>query len=89
MAERLERAGVAQPDIGKVVKSKFVSLVEGHYLQRVKPPNPEVILASHGDQEMGGVVMIPAFSRFDLPPALNGMNLRGIYMYIADCIISS
>ena len=72
MVEKLENAGKAPPNIGKVVKTKFISLVQGRYLQRVKPPSSEVTVASHGDQEMGGVITMPAFERFELPPAING-----------------
>lgn len=64
--------GAAPADVGKLIKSKFVSMVERHYVQRVKPPSIEVTVASHGDQKLGGVVTMPVFGKFDLPLTLNG-----------------
>lgn len=72
VSEKLESSGVAAPNTGRAVKAMFISLVEGHYLQRVRPPNPEVMVTSHGSEEMGGVVTMPVFARFDLPPAVDG-----------------
>ena len=72
MSERLKNAGVTHQDYGGLVKSTFVSLVEGHYLQRIPLPTPNVTLISHGDQKMGGVVTMPVSSRFELPPELDG-----------------
>ena len=76
VAENLEQSvGAAPADVSKVIKSKFVSMVERCYLQRVKPPDSEVMLTSHGAQEMGGVVKMPVFGKFELPSALNGRNV--------------
>lgn len=77
VAERLEQClGATPADVSKVIKSKFVSMVERHYLQRVKPPAIEVTLASHGAEEMGGVVTMPVFGRYDLPVTLNGRDIQ-------------
>ena len=72
VAERLEQSvGAAPVEVSKRIKSKFVSMVEQRYLQRVKPPTTEMSLVSHSDQEMGGVVKMPVFGRFELPSTLN------------------
>ena len=70
-----QSVGATPEDISKSIKSKFVSMVERHYLQRVKQPHSEVTVASHGAQEMGGVVKMPVFGRFDLPATLNGRDI--------------
>lgn len=81
VAERLEQCiGATPADVSKVIKSKFVSMVEKHYLQRVKPPTEEVTLASHGTAEMGGVVTMPVFGKFDLPLTLNGKDMLFVYV---------
>lgn len=77
VAERLEQClGATPADVSKVIKSKFVSMVERHYLQRVKPPAVEETLASHGAQEMGGVVTMPVFGKYDLPLTLDGRDIK-------------
>ena len=68
----MKNAGVIQQDYEGLVKLTFVSLVEGHYLQRIPPPTPSMMLVSHGDKMMGGVVTMPVSARFELPPSLDG-----------------
>ena len=81
VAEKLEQTvGAVPADVSKSIKSKFVSMVERHYLQRVRPPGTEVTLASHGAQEMGGVVQMPVFGKFELPSTVNGnIHVWSIY----------
>ena len=60
-----------QPDeIGKIVKEKFIALVEQRFLQRVRPPNLELTTLSHGEEKMGGVVSAVLHDRFQLPPSV-------------------
>lgn len=69
VAERLEQSVGATPvEVSKLIKSKFVSMVEQHYLQRIKPPVTETAL---NDDECGGVVKMPVFGKFELPSTLN------------------
>lgn len=67
VAERLEDAGVQHANIGQIVKKQFAALVEGHYLQRVRPPHCELMNISHGDQRTDGVSNVPVHRRFELP----------------------
>ena len=60
-----------QPEeIGKIVKEKFIALVEQRFLQRVRPPNLELTTLSHGEEKMGGVVSAVLHDRFQLPPSV-------------------
>ena len=73
MAERLEQSfGAVPAEVSQLIKSKFVSMVERRYLQRVKPPANEMGVVFHGDDEMGGVVKMPVFGKFELPSTLSG-----------------
>ncbi len=58
--------------IGELVKEKFVALVEGRFLQRVKPLNQPLVIATHGEEDAGGVTKIALDLRFDLPPSIDG-----------------
>ena len=75
VAERLEeRVGTAPDEVSKVIRTKFVSMVEGHYLVRVKPPATEMTLPSPGNEEgMGGGEKMPLFGKFELPTSLTGI----------------
>ena len=79
MSERLEESltnsGNDCSNVGHVIKEQFVSLVEGHFLQRVVPPNPELGLVQHGAQEVGGVVSMPLTRKFELPANVAGKVL--------------
>ena len=70
-AERLDGMDVQLTDIGQTVKDQFVALVEGHYLQRVRPPNPELVTISHSEE--AGVSTIPVYRQFELPASINGV----------------
>lgn len=58
--------------IGSVVKEKFIALVEGHFLERVKPLNQPIVVGVHGAEEVGGVTRMALDLRFDLPPSVDG-----------------
>lgn len=85
MAERLEETvGAAPAEVSKVIKTKFVSMVERHYLVRVKPPASETALESPGIGETVARVgsgpvtsTLPLFGMFELPSSLNGMKSNG------------
>lgn len=76
VAERLEETvGAAPVEVSKVIKTKFVSMVEGHYLIRVKPPASEATLQNQSSGERAGEgANLPIFGEFELPPSLNGTN---------------
>ena len=74
VAERVEEADVIESSrIGNVVKEKFISLVEGRFLQRVKPIDHPLVVATHGAEEAGGITKMSLNLKFDLPPAVDGM----------------
>ena len=74
VAERVEEADVIESSrIGDVVKEKFISLVEGRFLQRVKPIDHPLVVATHGAEEAGGITKMSLNLKFDLPPAVDGM----------------
>ena len=77
VAERLEETvGAAPVEVSKVIKTKFVAMVEGHYLIRVKPPASEATLQnqSSGERAVEGA-NLPIFGEFELPSSLNGTQL--------------
>ena len=75
LEESLSSSGHDCSNVGRVVKEQFVGLVEGHFLQRVIPPNPELGLVQHGSQEVGGVVSMPLTRKFELPSNVAGKDL--------------
>ena len=67
----MEEANVVEVSkIGENVKEKFIELVEGHFLQRVKPLDQPLVLVAHGAEEVGGITKMVLNVRFDLPPAV-------------------
>lgn len=73
VSERVEEAQVVEATrISDIVKEKFVDLVEGHFLQRVKPLNQPIVVTAHGVEEVGGITRMALDVRFDLPPAIDG-----------------
>ena len=69
----MEEAQVVETSrISDIVKEKFVDLVEGHFLQRVKPLNQSIVVAAHGAEEAGGITKMALDVRFDLPSAIDG-----------------
>lgn len=77
VAERVEEADVIESSrIGDVVKEKFISLVEGRFLQRVKPIDHPLVVATHGAEEAGGITKMSLNLKFDLPPAVDGMYFQ-------------
>lgn len=73
VSEQIEEANVVETSkIGELVKEKFVALVEGRFLQRVKPFNQPLVVATHGEEDAGGVTMMALDLRFDLPPSIDG-----------------
>ena len=76
VAERLEESVGATPaQVSKAIKTKFVSMVEQHYLIRVKPPTPESTLDPHREREAGegGGGGGGVFGKFELPSTLSGI----------------
>ena len=70
MAERLEvTLGAAPAEVSKVVETKFVGMVEGQYLTRVKPPSTE---SAPGQVNSGDSARTPIFGKFELPSSLTG-----------------
>ena len=77
VSEGVEEANVVElSKISDIVKEKFVALVEGHFLQRVKPIDQPIIVASHGAEEAGGITKMALDLRFDLPPSIDGMSVN-------------
>lgn len=74
LSERLEDAEMQPDEIGKIVKEKFIALVEQRFLQRVRPPNLELTTLSHGEEKMGGVVSAVLHDRFQLPPSVESID---------------
>ena len=95
VSERIEEANVVESSkIGELVKEKFVALVEGCFLERVNPLNQLLVIATHGDQEVGGITKMALDVRFDLPPSIDGeptncmyssVNIRKLYPYFVCC----
>ena len=79
VSERLEdslaSSGLDVSNVGKIVKQQFIALVEGQFVQRVSPCNPEVELLQHGTQEVGGVVTMTVENKFVLPSNVEGVSL--------------
>ena len=72
VAEKLEKSvGVTPVEVSKLIKSKFVSMIELHYLQRIKPPLTETSLSDDDCNNTTGSVKTPVFGRFELPLTLN------------------
>ena len=72
VSERVEEVNVVESSkIGDIVKEKFVALVEGHFIQRVKPLNQPIVIATHGEEEVGGVTKMSLNLKFDLPPSVD------------------
>ena len=79
-----QSVGAAPAEVSKLVKTKFVSMVERHYL---KPAVTEMSVGIHGDEVMGGVVkVLVVFGKFELPSTLNCNNN---YFIPRVCIIGS
>ncbi|CAI8030543.1 DNA-directed RNA polymerase III subunit RPC3 [Geodia barretti] len=75
VAERLEvTLGAAPAEVSKVVKTKFVGMVEGQYLTRVKPPSTESAL---GQVNSGDSARTPIFGKFELPSSLTAIKYTG------------
>ncbi len=85
MSERLEESlansGHEVSSVGKIVKQQFIALVEGQFVQRVSPCNPEVGVAQHGAPEMGGVKTMTLENRFVLPSNIEGI-IRLLFFFI-------
>jgi DNA-directed RNA polymerase III subunit RPC3 len=72
VAERLEQSvGTGPAAVSKLIKTKFVSMVERHYLCRVKPPATEATLDSQSKEEG-----VPVFGKFELPSSLSGKKRK-------------
>ena len=79
MCERIEAADVVEASkVGELVKEKFVALVEGRFLERVNPLNQLLVIATHGEQEAGGITKMALDVRFDLPPSIDGESVHYI-----------
>ena len=66
--------GAAPGEVSKVIKTKFVGMVEGHYLIRVKPPSTEATLESMSSEDRAGEgSRMPIFGHFELPASLTGI----------------
>ncbi len=63
--------GLDRPNIGQDVKEVFVEMVDAHYLQRVHPPNQELVAISLSVHD--GASTIPVFNPFELPPSVDGV----------------
>ena len=57
--------------MGEIIKQQFKSLVEDHFLQRVKPLNPELAGTVEGQSTSGDLA---ASDRFELPPQIDGKD---------------
>lgn len=89
VSERIEEADVLEASkICKLVKEKFVALVEGRFLQRVKPLNQPLVIATHCDHDAGGVTRMALDLRFDLPPNVDGeLNLSTVLHLVMECFV--
>ena len=94
MCERIEAADVVEASkVGELVKEKFIALVEGRFLERVNPLNQLLVIATHGEQEAGGITKMALDVRFDLPPSIDGESINYIsciicsYMYVISLLI--
>ena len=77
VSEQIEEANVVETSkIGELVKEKFVALVEGRFLERVNPLNQLLVIATHGEQEAGGITKMALDVRFDLPPSIDGRSIK-------------
>ena len=70
MSERLEAAGVQNARMEDIVQEQFLALAEGHFVQRVEPPNTELVTISYLDQRARGGSTVRVRQRFELPPAV-------------------
>ena len=83
MCERIEAADVVDASkVGELVKEKFIALVEGRFLERVNPLNQLLIIATHGEQEAGGITKMALDVRFDLPPSIDGESVNQLYNFV-------
>ena len=83
MCERIEAADVVDASkVGELVKEKFIALVEGCFLERVNPLNQLLVIATHGEQEAGGITKMALDVRFDLPPSIDGESVNQLYNFV-------
>ena len=85
VSERLEEAGVQNARMEDIVLEQFLALAEGHYVQRVEPPNTELVTISYLDQRARGGSTVRVRQRFELPPAVT----EGVFLCVWVCVCVS